>query len=194
MPAKTVAPKPTVATAERKPRQPRVQKPDTGTETGQPAEETQGGIHPNLKRHLKADAESLNLRLETMAHALIFDITSLPDVISRLYDLVPHEDRESVVDKFFEYYVPRLEVLIEEDYLLGNITALSDLGEWIQHDRRSHGDYDHYSRILSMLKKPLELSPAQLSWLLDRSAVLERENPSRGENWIPKSSRRASAK
>lgn len=147
-----------------------------------------------IKRHLKADAASLDLRLETMAHALIFDIDSLHDVIFRLYSLVPSEDRDTVVKKFFAYYVPRLEVLLEEDYLLGNITALSDLGEWRLHDAKSHGDYAHYALILEMLKKPLEPSPQQMSMLLERSALVERENPSRGESWIPKTSRRASAK
>lgn len=147
-----------------------------------------------LKRHVKADAASLDLRLETMAHALIFDIDSLHDVISRLYNLVDNDHRPEVVKKFFAYYVPRLEVLLEEDYLLGNITALSDLGEWRLHDAKSHGDYAHYPLILEMLKKPLEPSPQQMSMLLERSALVERENPSRGESWIPKTSRRASAK
>lgn len=147
-----------------------------------------------MARHLKADAASLDLRLETMAHALIFDIDSLHDVISRLYNLVPNEDREPVIKKFFAYYVPRLEVLLEEDYLLGNITALSDLGEWRLHDSRSHGDYAHYPLILEMMKKPLDPSPQQMSMLLERSALVERENPSRGESWIPKTSRRASTK
>lgn len=147
-----------------------------------------------LKRHVKADAASLDLRLETMAHALIFDIDSLHDVINRLYTLVDSEHRPEVVKKFFAYYVPRLEVLLEEDYLLGNISALSDLGEWRLHDAKSHGDYAHYPLILEMMKKPLEPSPQQMAMLLERSALVERENPSRGESWIPKTSRRASAK
>ena len=147
-----------------------------------------------LARHVKADAASLDLRLETMAHALVYDIDSLHDVIARLYNLVDNDHRPEVVKKFFAYYVPRLEVLLEEDYLLGNITALSDLGEWRLHDAKSHGDYAHYPLILEMMKKPLTPSPQQMAMLLERSALVERENPSRGESWIPKTSRRASTK
>lgn len=197
MPAKTTAPKPTVATAERKPRQPRTPKPDTGTETGQPAESTSGmkALDPMLQRHMKADAASRDLRIETMAHALIYDITSLRDVINQLHLMAGEDQPGKGIKRFLDYYVPRLEVLLEEDYLLGNIQALSDLGEWRLLDEAMGFEFPYYATIIGALSKPLEPSPAQMALLLERSARIEREQASRGETWIPKtSSRRASVK
>lgn len=182
------------ATTPRKTRTPAAttaaQQPDTSHMGKTLSEEEQA----MLGRHLKADAASLELRIETMAHALIYDIGCLRDVVTRLHDMSRIEDGHKTLMRFFEYYVPRLEVLLEEEYLLGEISALSDLGEWHMVDDAFGFEFPHYATIINLLKKPLNPTPRQLAMLFERSAKLERDEPSRGESWIPKTSRRASAK
>lgn len=197
MPSKTATPKPTATGPQqakptaRKPRQPKVADVNTG------AAGEGDAMNPNLKRHIDSDAAMRDLRIETMAHALIYDISSLRDVAAKLHQLqdayVEGHPQNSPLAKFFAYYVPRLEVLLEADRLMGDITTLSDLGEWLIQDIQSEGEHHHYQTILGMMKVAPDPTPVQLAKLLERSALFERSEKSRGESWIPKQSRRASA-
>jgi len=139
------------------------------------------------------------IRIETMAHALIYDICQLRDVVARLLAMAVID--VTVIEKFLDYYAPRLQTLLEEDAACGEVTTLADLGEWRMlssetvrlHENAPLAPEDFYSLLVSRLKK-IELSAVQLGALLEFAAVGSRDQPSRGEDWIPKSSsRRASA-
>lgn len=188
MPRKTaetknpVAPATTDTKPPRQPRTPRAAKPEVEPK-GAPA---------TAAVEMRKALDVPFIQIETMAHALIFDIGSLRDVVAKLKTLPI-----GYVDAFFAYYVERFEVLLKDDAANGEIRSLMDLGAWRLVDSESDGDdgTGYYNKIISRLP-PLSLTPVQIGKVLAESYLGEREGdvPTRGETWIPKTSRRASAK
>lgn len=117
--------------------------------------------------------------LESMAHALIFDIFQMTPVLQAISRL-----EEGELDYFLDNYANSLRPLLIEDQQTGKIDGLLDLGVW----NALEGQEEVLTEaILFRLGGALSATPEQLKLLSIEAAFGQRrdQRPSRGEGWLP---------
>jgi hypothetical protein len=117
--------------------------------------------------------------LESMAHALIFDIFQMTPVLQAI-----SRTDEGELEYFLDNYANSLRPLLIEDQRTGNIDGLLDLGVW----NALEGQEEVLTEaILFRLGGALSATPQQLKLLSIEAAFGQRrdQRPSRGEGWLP---------
>lgn len=117
--------------------------------------------------------------LESMAHALIFDIFQMTPVLQAISRL-----EEGELEYFLDNYANSLRPLLIEDQRTGSIDGLLDLGVW----NALEGQEEVLTEaILFRLGGALSATPQQLKLLSIEAAFGQRrdQRPSRGEGWLP---------
>lgn len=117
--------------------------------------------------------------LESMAHALIFDIFQMTPVLQAIARVDKAE-----LDYFLDNYANSLRPLLIEDQQTGNIDGLLDLGVW---NALEGQEVVLTEAIVFRLGGALNATPEQLTKLTIEAAFGQRrtERPSRGEGWLP---------
>jgi len=117
--------------------------------------------------------------LESMAHALIFDVFQMPTVLFAIRDIDGPE-----TEYFLDFYASRLRPLLIEDNQAGDIGALLDLGVWYALD----GQEEILTEgLLRRLGGDVHATPQQVKELTIEAVygAPREERPSRGERWLP---------
>lgn len=117
--------------------------------------------------------------LENMAHALIFDIFQMHQVLHALRSITDVE-----ASYFLDFYASRLRPLLVEDILNGDIGGLLDLGVWYALD----GQEEILTEgLITRLGDDIQATPEQTRKLAIEAVYGDNRNetPSRGERWMP---------